>query len=462
MGARGNSGVILSQVLRGVTDGLRDAASPDGADLANALARGSDEAWRAVARPAEGTILSVLRDSADAARKAAAGGADAVAVADAALAAGRSSLERTREANPDLSRAGVVDAGGKGIVLLLDAIHAALTGEELTEPVGPPGPVGRGPTHEESVDLLPPDQRYEVQFLLESDDDAVSALRQALDEIGDSLVVVGGGGLFNVHVHTNEPERAVEAGRAAGDVRDLGVEDLAGQVRACLAGQARAVRVAEQTTALVAVAEGDGLARAFGSLGAIVVTGGPGNNPAVGELLTAIEAAPGADVIVLPNHRNVLPAAHQAARKAAKTVRVVPTQSIPAGLSAATAFNPLTGPDANVAAMEEAAAVSRSGEVTRAERDADTPAGTVRKGEWLGLVEGKAVAIGREAVETAVEVGRRLGSEDSEVLTLIVGMDARPQEAEQLAAELQRAFPDLDVQVLHGGQPRYPFLIGIE
>jgi DAK2 domain fusion protein YloV len=458
MGARGNSGVILSQVMRGITDSLRGATDEVTAEgLASALDQASHEAWRAVARPAEGTILTVLGDSARAAGGAARGGSDVLGVAESALAEARASLERTRELNPELARAAVVDAGGKGIVLLLDALRAALTDGSLTEPVGPLGPVGHGQT-----EIVAEEAGFEVQYLLAAREPAVSALRKTLDTIGDSLVVVGGGGLFNVHVHTGEPDAAVEAGRAAGDVRDVSIVDLAGQVRACLAGQARAVRVAEQATALVAVAEGDGLSEAFASLGAVLVGGGPGNNPSVADLAHAIDAAPADAVIVLPNHRNVVPAAERAAQASSKRVHVVTTQSIPAGLSAATAFNPMLDANENATAMEEAAAACRSGEVTRAERDADTPAGTVRKGEWLGLVEGKAVSIGRSPVETALEVAGRLAGNGSEVLTLVVGIQSGDAESNEVAAALGRGFPELEVQVVRGGQPRYPYLIGVE
>jgi DAK2 domain fusion protein YloV len=462
MGARGNSGVILSQVLRGLSERMPPIGQAGPKELAAAFDNASTEAYRAVARPAEGTVLTVLKDSARAATAAAESGQDASEVIDAALAAARSSLDRTREIHPDLKRAGVVDAGGKGVVLFLDAVRAALGDEPLSEPVGPLGPVGVEQAEGDGVVDVDPVFGFEVQYLLEASDDAVPAIRRSLGDLGDSLVVVGGGGLFNVHVHTNEPGEAVEVGLGAGEVRNISIVHLKEQVQACIGGQARAVRVAEQTSALVAVADGDGLTRIFSSLGAIVVPGGPGNNPSVGDLATAIEAAPANDVVVLPNHRNIVPAAERAATGSWKRVRVVATLSIPSGLSAAAAFNPMAALDQNAGSMDQAASGSTWGEVARAERDAETPSGKVRAGEWLGLVGGAAVSVGKGVDETAVDVSRRLVDDDSEILTLVAGVDATAVERRTVETSLRQAFPELDVQVVLGDQPRYPFLIGVE
>jgi uncharacterized protein len=462
MGARGNSGVILSQVLRGLSERMPPNGQAGPEELAAAFDHASSQAFRAVASPAEGTVLTVLRDSAGAATAAAASDRDASDVVDAALAAARSSLKRTRESHPDLKRAGVVDAGGKGVVLLLDAFRAALRDEPLSEPVGPLGPVGTEQADGAGVVGADPVFGFEVQYLLEASDGAMPSIRHSLEDLGDSLVVVGGGGLFNVHVHTNEPGLAVEVGLGGGEVRNLSIVDLKDQVQACIGGQARAVRVAEQTAALVAVADGDGLTQIFSSLGAIVVPGGPGNNPSVGELVAAIEAAPADDVVVLPNHKNIVPAAERAAAGSRKRVRVVASLSIPSGLSAAAAFNPLLPLDENAGSMAQAASGSRWGEVARAERDAETPSGKVRAGEWLGLVNGSAVSSGHGVAETAVDVSRRLVDDDSEILTLVAGADATMDERRAAEASIQQAFPALDVQVVLGGQPRYPFLIGVE
>jgi hypothetical protein len=458
MGARGNSGVILSQILRGICE----EPPPNGAfgpkDLAAAFHRAAEEAHRAVARPVEGTVLTVMRDAARAAEEA--DGEDGcLVVVEAALERARSSLARTKELLPDLRQAGVVDAGGKGIVLLLDAIRAALAGEGASEPVGPLGPVGQS---SEAREVGPLEFAHEVHYLLEAPDEAMPGLRRALAGLGDSLVVVGGNGLFNVHVHTNEPAKAVEVGAEVGRPTDVQTVDLEGQVLDCIGGQARAVRVAEQVTALVAVVEGDGLATTFASLGALVVRGGPGNNPSVGDLVEAIEAAPAGEVIVLPNHENVVPAAQKAAAEVAKDVRVVPSPSIPAGLAAATVFSPLAQMDENAQAMEEAAHACGWGELVRAERDAQTPAGSVRRGDWIGTIRGQVASVGESLSASARHVGRGLAEEAAEVVTLIVGADVMQEEREAVRAALEEALPGLELQVLDGGQPRRPFLVGVE
>jgi DAK2 domain fusion protein YloV len=460
MGARGNSGVILAQVLRGLFERLGASASVAPADLADALGAAAEEAYRAVARPMEGTVLTVLSDAARAARDAVGPDADLLVVAEAALEAARASLERTREVLPELRAAGVVDAGAKGVVLLFDALASVLGGRPLTVEVGPSGPVGQV----DGGDRRPLSFRHEVMYLLEAPDDRIPSLTERLDGLGDSLVVVGGGGMFKVHVHTNEPDRAVDAGREAGGVRDVQVVDLEDQVAdQCVAGQARAVRVAEhQATAMVAVADGDGLARIFRSLGAVVVTGGPGRNPSVGDLIEAVEAAPSPAVVLLPNHRNVLPAAERAAGAAGKDVRVVPTRSIPAGLASAAAFNPMAPPEQNEEDMVEAAAATVTIEVTRAVRDAETPKGAVRTGDWLGLANGEVEAIGGQPSGVASRLVAALRDDDHEVLTLVVGAEPSEREAAGVEEAVRAAARGLRVEVHRGGQPHYAYLIGLE
>jgi DAK2 domain fusion protein YloV len=460
MGARGNSGVILSQILRGICE----VPPPDGAfgprELAGALRRAADEAYRAVARPVEGTVLTVIREAARAASEAVEEGAqEGVAIAEAALREARSALDRTRDQLPDLREAGVVDAGAKGIVLLLDALSAALAGEESSEPVGPMGPVGQ---ISDDRDVPPLEFPFEVQYLLEADDGAMPALRSGLAGLGDSLVIVGGNGLFNVHVHTDQPDRAVAIGARAGRPRDVQIADLREQVTDCIGGQARAVRVAEQVTALVAVVEGDGLTAAFASLGALVVTGGPANEPSLQRLADAIEAVPADAVLVLPNHENIAPVALEAAESSTKEVLVVETLSIPSGLTAATVFNPLSDVEENATAIREAVKSSGWGELSRADDDAHTPTGSARRGDWIGTVRGVVVSVQGSATEAAGDVGRLLGHQDADVVTLIVGADAAPGEREAVETALREALPDLELQVLVGGQPGSPFVIGIE
>lgn len=484
MAARGNSGVILSQILRGFCD--RYCRDPDGEgdwsrsgrDLAQALSRAEEEARKAVGTPAEGTILSVLRDAARAAVRRGREADDQAAVAEAALEAARASLERTREQNPELRRAGVVDAGAKGLVLLLDALVATMEGVPPSVEVGPLGPVSRRAAAGEA-DGEGPRYGYEVMYLLEGDEASVGRLRKRLGELGDSVVVVGGGHLYQAHVHTPDAGPAVEAGIEEGlrphDIRIRSLdEDVAGT---CLVDQGRETRVGEESgpaaeapsaeplpgnQSIVAVAEGEGLERLFRSLGATVVRGGPGNNPAVRDLVEAIEAASGEVVHLLPNHRNVIPAAEAAARESDKPVDVVPTRSTPEGLAAALAFNPDLDWEDNAASMAGSAEEIETGAVARAEREADSPAGRVNPGDWLGIRGGEVRIRGSDPAAVAVDLVAEMRHDRHELLSLYLGADASDESGEGMVGALREALSGLEIEVHRGDQPRYPYLIGLE
>jgi DAK2 domain fusion protein YloV len=470
MGARGNSGVILSQVLRGLCARLCAGDAPGATDLAEALEEASEQAERAVAEPVEGTMLSVLRDAAGAARAASGDGAGPGDVAAAALEEATASLERTRELLPALAEAGVVDAGGRGIVLFFDALVSVLRDVPLSVEVGPQGPVGgTGEASKAAPATGTGKYGYEVMYLVECGDDRIPALREGLGPLGDSLVIVGGGDLFNVHVHTDDPTKAVDLGNEVGRTRGIRITSLDEQVaEACLAGEARSVRVAEparlaepaQPCALVAVAPGDGVATLFRSLGATVVPGGPGRNPSVGELLEAVDGTASGAVILLPNHGNVIPAAWQAAGRSTKAVEVIPAGSVAEGLAAAAAFKPEADAQENAARAREALEDVVSLEVAVAVRDGDTPAGPVRSGQYIGVVDERVSVVGDDPVEVSVETLRSLVREEHEVLTVLAGEGLNA--LEEVRASLAEAFPSLEVEVHRGGQPSYPLLMGLE
>jgi uncharacterized protein len=467
LGARGNSGVILSQILRGLLAEVCAEDRPaDGSALARGLVRAESEARAAVATPVDGTILSVLRDAARAAEATARGDGDPSVVAEVALRAGGESLARTPDQLPELRAAGVVDAGGKGLVLLFDALVSALRGVPLSVEVGPHGPVGRAP--EEAA----PASRYgfEVMYLLDTAERQVEPLRRELAAVGDSVVVVGGGGLYNVHVHTDDPGAAVEAGVGRGRPGSIRITSLDEAVaERCLAREGRALRVPEPEAPpsagqhVVAVVEGDGLTEVFRSLGVSVVAGGPGNNPSVKDLLDAVERLPEGVVFLLPNHKNVHPAATAAAAETSREVRVIPSRSVPQGLAAALAFSPEAEPPGNAARMEEAALECAWGALARAEREAETPAGRVAAGDWLGLAGEEVRRIGDDPVALAGKlVAEGLRRDRHELVTVYVGVGGSDEEAERIAAAVLEAAPGLEVEIHRGDQPRYPYLIGVE
>ena len=477
MGARGNSGVILSQMLRGIGDRLKqdDAAGPEA--VAEALAAGSAAAYKAVMKPVEGTMLTVARDAAEAASGAS--GGSLLEVLEAAATAAAASVERTPELLPVLAAAGVVDAGGAGFVLLLDALLHVVDGRPLPEPPDTPVlPAGaaQAPTERADEEAEADGGRYEVMYLLDAPDDRIDAFKAAWEPIGDSIVVVGGEGLWNCHIHTDDIGAAVEAALDAGRPRQIRVTDLATQVeeerwvRQGLAGPDRPLRGPlgpEQrphtATAVVAVAAGGGVADALRSLGAQeVVTGGQSANPSTREILEAVEATAADGVIVLPNNKNVVPVAEGIPELATRPVRVVPTTGLVGGLAALLAHDPAADLEVNAAAMAEAADQVVSGEVTRAVRAASTPVGDVREGDWLGLAGDAIVLVRPDLVGAATALLDRLVTGEHELVTVIEGQGASAEATEAISRWLADERPAVEAQVHSWGQPHAAYVLSIE
>jgi DAK2 domain fusion protein YloV len=459
MGARGNSGVILSQILRGLTSSFEAAPAIDSEQLAAALERAAAEAYQAVLRPVEGTILTVVREAANAAERTARAGGTLLDVLSAARAQAQAALERTTELLPVLKAAGVVDAGGAGFVLLLDAALFVVEGRPLPEPPEPGA--GLSPS-EPVVEAGEAGPRYEVMYLLDLADEHVDELRRTWGDIGDSVVVVGGDGIWNCHVHTDDIGAAIEAGLAHGGrpsrvrVTDL-FADLPGSPASADAAPA-------STTAVVAVAVGDGARDLLLRLGvAAVVTGGQTTNPSTAQLLDAVERVGADQVVLLPNNGNVVPVALQVDGLTAKDVHVVPTRSLPEALAALVAYDPVDAAGPNVERMTSASESVRTGEVTQAVRDAPTPAGPVAAGDWLGLIVGEGiVAVGASVTEVAVGLLDVLVGAEHELVTVLEGADASAESTATIEGWLAAHRPGVEVDRLRGGQPHYPYLFGVE
>jgi len=457
-GARGNSGVILAQLLRGCADVIAEQPSLDGAALQQALARADEQAWAAVGRPVEGTILSVSR----AAALAAADGEAALgAVVTRALRAAEEALDRTPQQLEALRRAGVVDAGGRGLVVLLEALEAVVA-QRSSRPVRPRRPAALPAVDLASCrDLTAGGPAYEVMYLLDVADDADAAeVRHRLDALGDSLVVVGGGGLWNVHVHVDDPGAAVEVGIAAGRPHAVRITHFAEQN-----DRRRARQRSRTPVGLVAVAAGPGIAELFAGAGAVVVEGGPGRRPSSGQLLDAVRRAGSDAVIILPNDSDTLAvaeAAAAAARQEGVRVTVLPTRAQVQGLAAAAVHDPARNADDEVVRMSAAAAAARHGAVTVAARAAITTAGVCRPGDVLGVVDGDFAVIGDDLGAVAVEVTERLLSGGGELVTLVTGEGCDPSVVAAVTDHLHRSRRDVEVSVHEGGQPRYCLLIGVE
>ncbi len=479
MGARGNSGVILCQLLRGLTGVLAEGDGEcDGSDLARGLAAASEAARQAVLRPVEGTILTVARAAAEGAGQRAVGGASLVDVLEASHGAAAEALARTPELLPILAQAGVVDAGGSGYLLLLDSFLAVVDGRAL-----PPAPEVTVPAYSGVTDALPEvgsefeepgsgnGLRYEVMYFLEAPDHTMRAFKEVWAGIGDSIVVVGGDGLWNCHIHTNDVGASIEAALDAGRPRDIRVTDLADQVeeeRWVREGAGAPSGASLDTeppprTAVVAVANGEGIGRIFRSLGVhYFVAGGQSMNPSTEQILEVVESVPSDEVVLLPNNDNIRPVAMQVGELSTKTVRVVPTSGIVEGFAALLEYDPEAGAVDNAQSMAESARRVVAGEVTRAVRDATGPAGPIRTGDWMGLSRDGVEVVGDSVAEATCGLLGKLLHDDHELVTLIEGEGSGPGETRRVTEWLAEHRPDIAVEVHHGGPPLYPFLISIE
>jgi len=483
MGARGNSGVILSQILRGMAATLSEVhgTRAGAVKVAEALKRASVAAYEAVLKPVEGTILTVVRETADAATVAAEKGASLAGMLREARRAGRDALARTPDMLPVLKDAGVVDAGGAGFLLFLDAALHVLDGEPLPEPEVPSEmsldqfhAVAQRSGSDGEVDVS--ELRYEVMFFLDLPDDQARAFKQAWGSIGDSIVVVGGDGLYNCHIHTNDIGAAIEAPLLLGGrPRGIRVTDLFEEV-----AEEHAAREAELgvemssrptstslpavTCAVVAVSSGDGLSELFGQLGVQgIVTGGQTANPSTAELLEAVELMNSRQVIVLPNNKNIIPVAEQVNALTTKEVRVVSTRSMPEALAALVNYDPEADVDTNVESMTAGAESVATGEITQAVRDTSSDVGPVTTGDWIGLVRGDGiVSVAGTLTSAATELLRHLINDTSELLTVITGADATISHSDVITAWVSDNYPDVAVEVHRGGQPLYPYLFGVE
>jgi uncharacterized protein len=468
MGARGNSGVILSQMLRAYVTHLATAGTDErrAQTIAAAMSSATDASYAAVGTPVEGTILTVARAASDAALTAAESPqARARDVFTAAAAAARTALARTPEQLPVLARAGVVDAGGRGLTVVLDAVETTATGRR---PMPHASPIG---THHipvatvvPSEDLTEDGPAYEVMYLLEcrpdQEDAAIHELRKTLAGLGDSLVVVGGDGLWNVHVHVDDVGAAIEAGITAGRPHRIRVTHFAEQVAD--SGHRASTRTGRR---VVAVAAGPGLSELFESAGALVVPGGPGRRPSTGQLLEAITACGAAEVVVLPNDGDTVRAAEIAARTAEAeldvSVEVIATHAQVQGLAAISVHEPGRSFDADVREMTATARHARHGAVTVAARRAITMAGPCEPGDALGVIAGDFAVVGSDLETVANEVLERLLAGGGELVTIVSGEDG-VELADRVAAHVETRHPTVDVAVHEGGQPRYPLLVSVE
>jgi DAK2 domain fusion protein YloV len=465
MGARGNSGVILSQLFRGLARSLDKKETFTASELAQAMTEASAIAYQGVIKPVEGTILTVAREAADAAVAAAEESDNLLYVLERTVMEARHSVARTPSLLSVLAEAGVVDAGGQGLFVILEGALRFMRGEE----------VGELPTIEAGVDLEVPAEEeygYETMFILRGEDLNVEEIREAIAAMGESVLVVGDSQIVKVHVHSMEPGRPLDYAAKLGTLTQISVENLQEQYQefvrhggATVPGCLQPPPVAEELsdTAIVVVAPGVGLARVFESLGvSAVVPGGQTMNPSTQEILKAIEVLGAEKVIVLPNNVNVIMAAQQTRELSQKEVAVVPTTTIPQGISAVLAFNYQADLETNAQMMEQAAHSVQTAEITTATRAAQINGVCVEEGEFIGLLDGELTASGSTLEEVVQEMLRQMQADEHEIITVYYGQDIAVAEAQKLADEIQASCPDQEVELIDGGQPHYHYILSAE
>jgi len=453
MGARGNSGVILSQVVRGIGESLAAEESIDGPAVARVLGAGSDAAYRAVRKPVEGTMLTAIRALAEAAE--AEQSRPVPELLELLVSRGEEAVARTQEQLDVLREAGVVDAGAAGLVELLRGIASVVSGQPLPEEP----PVERASVEAAHQELSR--FRYCTTFVIEGDLDP-EALEAEYERLGDSLLVVGDEHVLKVHVHTDDPGAALGIGTQVGAIENVEIADMHRQTQARERRLLAAVPdPPPAAVGVVAVVAGAGNRRLFESLGATqIVEGGQTMNPSAAELVAAVEATKAPEAILLPNNPNIVLVSGQAVSLAAKPARVVPTTSMQAGLAALVAFNPELSAEENEAAMVDAAARVATGAVTTASRDVRLNGRAVGAGQYVGLLDDEPVTGGAEFEPVARTILERLLAEPREVVTLLTGEEE--PDLSGLLAELEQSNPEIEIEVHEGGQPHYPLLVSAE
>ena len=479
MGARGNSGVILSQLLRGIARGLQGkiTAYPD--DLSKSFQYGIVYAYKVVSKPVEGTILTVARETARGARSAARGGINLCGIIEAAIGKGREALARTTEMLPELKRAGVVDAGGLGFIVFLEgclfSVQHALGGilarkkaAEAAEGTGAcAGSESLPPAG--AADLQHP---YCTEFLIRGAP-AAAELKDRLEPLGDSLLVVGQNDVNKVHIHTADPGRVLSLCLGYGSLHEISIDNMGDQHRHALKLQAPVETVValvdpgvtkgREDTGIIAVSFGEGIKELFLSLGADeIVYGGQTMNPRVKDLFNAVQRIATDRVIILPNNKNIQMVAQQVQKISAKEVAVIGSRSIAQGLAAMVAFNPAADFALNTGAMESSLEQVKSGEVTYATRDTVIGGKRVPRGSYLGLYNGRLCCAGEELASAALELTGRMLEAGDELVTVLYGKGISRGEAEALATAVEKAHPDVEVELKYGGQPIYYYILAVE
>ncbi len=460
MGARGNSGVILSQILRGLAHGLDNKRTFSPHDFANALAESASFAYKGVTKPVEGTILTVIRDAATAAQaKTSSNHTDMLSVMETVVAEAKASVARTPTLLPVLRQAGVVDAGGQGLYVVFEGALRYLRGEPAEAEPADTAPVANPVAATQKTDEKA-QYGYCTEFLLYGKALDPEAIREKLSTVGESLLAVGDASMIRVHIHTFDPGGVLSYAATLGTLQQVKVENMDEQHQDFLAAKPQQP-IGNVST--IAVASGEGLVQVFYSVGTtIVVSGGKTMNPSVQELLQAVEATPSDKVVILPNNVNIVLAALQVPELTKKKVEVVPTVTIPQGIAALLVFNYEADLETNVAAMKTAISTVRSGEVTTAVRSMSLSDMTVKEGQAIAFLDGELVVADDSMPQVVHKLLDKVGVEQAGLVTIYYGADTEQAEAERVGESVREKYPVLEVEVVPGEQPHYNYIISVE
>ena len=465
MGARGNSGVILSQIIRGFSKSIEGKEQISTEDLAKAFKNGSDTAYKAVIKPIEGTILTVVRESGEYAIKAAKKEKDLLKFLEMVIDEANKSLERTPELLKNLKEAGVVDSGGKGLVLIYEGMYEALKGNPIKAKDLNDSNVSEVKQAGTSINTEDIKFCYCTEFILESNSISDTEIRDIMLKYGDSLAVVGDEGIIKVHVHTNDPGLVLQDALKHGQLVTIKIENMKLQHENTLVGDTDEIAqsVEEKEYGFIATSMGEGLAKIFKDFGVdYIIEGGQTMNPSTEDFMKAIDSINAKTIFIFPNNSNIIMAANQAKELSDKNIIVIPTKNTPQGFTALVNFNADASVEENEQALMESLTMVKSGQVTFAVRDTVMNDVEVKEGNIIGIAESKLMDAGDSVDEITTSLVEKLVDEDSAIITLFYGEDVTEEDANNLRDELEEKFEDLDIELYYGGQPLYYYLISVE
>lgn len=464
MGARGNSGVILSQLFRGFSKGLKGKDKLDTVTLANAFKMGSDTAYKAVMKPIEGTILTIGRECAEKALEVAKSERDIIVFLEKVVRHGEIILDKTPEMLDVLKKAGVVDAGGKGLLVILKGALEILTGKsdyshDNVEHIEVQSKMANDNGHEIEFG-------YCTEFIINNTQADVEKLREEISQFGDSLLVVGGDNIIKIHVHTNNPGQVLEKAMSKGELIDVKIDNMRYQHNSRVipdTTETPAVIEEQKKYGFITVAMGEGIINVFKDLSVDhVITGGQTMNPSTEDILNAINDINAENIIILPNNSNIVLAANQAKELSEKHIEVLPTKSIAQGISALLSFDEDLPLGDNLESMKESIQNVKTGQVTFAVRNTEINNKKIKKNDIMGICDGEIVSVGKDTTDVSLDLIKNAVNEDNELITVFYGEDIKEEEANKLAELLEEELEDYDIEVVYGGQPLYYYIFSIE